>query len=102
MKKVPIAQVEPGGVVARPVSTGSGMLMVQAGAVLTGEIIGRLVNLGIDNVWLEGAAEDAVPLDLQLAALDRRFVGHEDNALMLELKAVVARRIQQGTAVDRD
>jgi hypothetical protein len=102
MKKLSITEAEAGNVVARPVATSSGMVMVQPGAVLTAEIIARLANLGIDIVWVEGTTADAKPLEAQLAELDRRFAGHEDDPLMMELKAVVASCISQGGAETRD
>jgi hypothetical protein len=96
MKKIPITEIEPGQVVARPVATSNGMVMVQPGAVLTAEIIERLLNLGVDVIWLEGVAEDAKPVAAVLAELDVRFTGHEHDVLMMELKTVIANRIRQG------
>jgi len=83
-------------VVARPVATSNGLVMVQPRSVLTSEIIARLSNLGIDTVWVEGTSADARPIDAVLADLDRRFTGHEQDPLMMALKAVVAGCISQG------
>jgi hypothetical protein len=102
MKKVPIIEVEAGQVVARPVTTGSGMVMVQSGAVLTAEIIGRLTDLGVDVIWVDGVSADARPVSALLAELDERFVGHEDDALMMELKSVIAGCISQASGDGRD
>jgi hypothetical protein len=102
MKKVSITEVEPGQVVARPVATSGGVVMIQPGAVLTAETIDRLANLGVDIVWLEGVAADAKPLDVVLAEVERRFTGHEHDALMMELEAVVVNCIRQGSAVASD
>jgi hypothetical protein len=102
MKKVQIIEARPGDVIARPVATASGMVMVQPGAVLTSEIVERLVNLGIDVVWLEGLAADAKPLETVLAELDQRFDGHSGDPLMMELKAVVSSCIRQGAMDARD
>jgi superfamily II DNA helicase RecQ len=102
MKKLSLTDVEAGQVVARPVATNSGMVMVQPGTALTADMIARLANLGIDMVWLEGTADDARPVEAVLADLDRRFIGHEDDRLMMELKAVVAACISQGAVDDRD
>lgn len=102
MKKVPITEVEPGQVVARPVAASSGMVMVQPGAVLTAEIIGRLLNLGVDTIWLEGAASDAKSIEVVLQELEQRFVGHEHDELMMEIKAVVASCIRQEATDGRD
>jgi hypothetical protein len=96
MKKLSITEVEAGQVVARPVATSGGQVMIQPGAELTSEIISRLSNLGVDTIWVEGVAEDAKPVEALLADLDRRFKGHEDDSLMLALKAVVADCILQG------
>jgi len=98
MKKLSITQVEAGQVVARPVATSSGMVMVQPGAELTGEIIDRLANLGVDTVWVEGTSENAKPLDVLVAEIDRRFKGHEQDPLMMALKAIVTGCITQGAA----
>jgi hypothetical protein len=101
MKKLSITDVEAGQVVARPVATSSGLVMVQPGAELTPEIISRLSDLGIDTVWVEGVSEDAKPIETLLAELDRRFTGHDGDPLMMALKAVVADCIWQG-ATPRD
>jgi hypothetical protein len=98
MKKLSITAVEPGQVVARRVATSSGLVMVQPGAELTAEIISRLSDLGIDSIWVEGVSEDAKPIGEVLAELDRRFTGHENDPLMMALKAVVASCISQGAA----
>lgn len=102
MKKLSITETEPGMVVARPVATSNGMVMVQPGAVLTAEIVSRLSNLGVDVIWVEGTSADAKPLEAQLAELDHRFAGHEGDPLMMELKDVVASCISQGAADTRD
>jgi hypothetical protein len=102
MKRVQIIEAEAGQVVARPVATPSGMVMVQPGAMLTSEMIGRLSDLGVDAVWVEGVAPDAKPVEVLLAELDERFAGHDDDALMMELKSVIVHCISQGTADARD
>jgi hypothetical protein len=102
MKKLPLIGAEAGQVVARPVATSSGMVMVQPGAELTAEIISRLVDLGVDTVWVEGTAEDAKPVGELLAELDRRFTGHDDDPLMMALKAVVVGCIAQEAVQPRD
>lgn len=102
MKKVPIAEVEPGQVVARSVAASSGMVMVQPGAVLTAEMISRLLDLGVDTIWLEGIASDAKSVEVVLQELEQRFAGHQHDPLMMELEAVVARCIRQKATAGRD
>jgi|WetSurMetagenome_2_1015567.scaffolds.fasta_scaffold158871_3 hypothetical protein len=98
MKKLSITELEPGQVVARPVVTSNGAVMVQPGGDLTAEIIARLAGLGIDVVWVKGVSENSKPLDALIADLDRRFGGHEDDPLMMALKAIVIDCVSQGAA----
>ncbi len=100
MKRLSILEAKAGNVVARPVVAGSGVVLVRPGTPLTGELLGRLQSLGIDTLCVEGASPDAKPLDEILQALEQRFAGHEQNALMMELKAVVAARLTRGAAED--
>ncbi len=102
MKRVAITDAQPGDIVARPVSTTSGVVLVRPGTQLSAELVARLEGLGIDAIYLEGASPDAPPLDDLLAALDRRFAAHEGNQLMMELKAVVAARLSGGASERRD
>ncbi len=72
------------------------MVMVQPGTELTAAIIDRLKNLGIDSRLRGGRAAGArsKPLDVALRELDERFVGHEEDPRMMELKAIVARQLR--------
>lgn len=102
MRRVAIGEVQPGDIVARPVATTSGVVLVRPGTPLSVELVSRLEGLGIDAIYLEGPSPDAPPLDDLLAALDRRFAGHESSPLMMELKAVVAARLSLGASERRD
>ncbi len=102
MKRVAIGEVQAGDVVARPVVTTSGVVLVRPGTQLSAELLARLEDLHIDAIYLEGQSADAPPVDELLAALDRRFAAHEGNGLMMELKAVVAARLNQGASERRD
>jgi hypothetical protein len=101
MKRVALSEAKPGDVVARPVMTASGVVLVQPGTTLTPELLVRLDTLHVDALCLQGASADAAPLDKQLEALDRRFAGHEQDPVMMELKAVVANRLSQGASDER-
>jgi hypothetical protein len=102
MKKVAITQVVAGQVVARPVVSNSGTVMMQPGAVLTADIAARLMDIGVGQVWVEGVPEDAKPLEVTLAELDRRFAGHEEDPLMMDLKSIVIGCIARAEAGPRD
>jgi hypothetical protein len=98
MKKLALKDIAAGEVVARPITTGSGVILVQPGTALTADVLDRLGAFGVEWVWLEGTNPDARPLEELLAELDRRFLGYEDDELMLELKASVGRRIRLGAS----
>lgn len=95
MRRLPLTEIAAGSVVARPVLTGSGVVLVRPGTELTAELIARLDALHVDSVWLEGASPDAKPVEQLLLELDERFTGHEQDALMMDLKAVVAARLRR-------
>ncbi len=95
MRKLPLGEIEAGSVVARPVVTGTGVVLVRPGSPLTPELLARLDALHIDAVWLEGSSPDAKPLEVLLGELEARFAGHEGDDLMSDLKAVVAARLRQ-------
>jgi hypothetical protein len=100
MKRVSIPDAQAGEIVARPVVTSNGVVLVQPGTPLSAELLARLDDLGIDTICLEGPSPDAKPLDEILQALEQRFAGHEQNTLMMELKALVAARLTRGASED--
>lgn len=101
MRKLPLTEVAAGSIVARPVVAGSGVILVRPGTELTPELLARLDALHVDAIWLEGSSPDAKPVEQLLAELDTRFMGHEEDDLMTELKAVVAARLRRQEAGDR-
>jgi len=96
MRKLPLSEASPGEVVARPVVTSGGVILVQPGTVLTADILARLADLRVETVCLEGASADARPVEEILQELDRRFAVHEQDDLMMALKAAVAARVVKG------
>jgi hypothetical protein len=102
MRKLTITEVEAGQVVARPVYSAGGLVLVQQGTTLTSELIARLLDHGVDCVFLEGSGPNAKPVEELLRDLSRRMAGHEQDPLMMELQAIIARRIQQSGTDGRD
>jgi hypothetical protein len=96
MKKLPLSEARPGEVVARPVVTSGGVILVQPGTALTADILARLADLRVETLCIEGTSADARPLAEILEELDRRFADHEQDDLMMALKAAVAARVAQG------
>jgi hypothetical protein len=96
MRKLRLSEVDQGAVVARPVTTTGGVILVQPGTVLTPEIVARLTALRVETVCVEGPSADAKPVEQLLEELERRFAGHEEDDLMMALKATIAARLVQG------
>lgn len=98
MRSIRLAEAVPGQVIARPVATPTGTVLVQTGERLTGELIEGLREKGIDMVVIDGddPAAPVLSVDEQLAALEERFAGHEHHPLMMELKQVIADQIAGG------
>ncbi len=95
MPKIPISDAKAGQRLTRPAATRAGMVMVQPGTELTEAIIERLRNLGISSVFVAGerGGPSDKPLDVALRELDERFLGHEEDAWMMTLKAIVRRQL---------
>jgi len=95
MLRVPISEVQPGQKLARAITSGGGVVMVQPGTELTPALIDRLRTLGIDSVVVAGdpgAPADGPSLEERLRVLDARFAGHEQDRWMMQLKDIVARQ----------
>lgn len=104
MARISLAQARAGQEVLRPVVNNNGVVLVQAGARLSDSIIERLRNLGISFIVVAGPdpASDVKTPEARLAELDRRFAGHEDDPLMVQLKQVVAAQIVAAAGVAPD
>jgi hypothetical protein len=97
MPRIPIWKVVPGQTLARPVTNGSGLVMMPAGTDLTPALIERLANLGVDTIVVLGdeAAVRRSPDAIQ-RGLDELFAGHEQDAWMMDLKGIILRQASRG------
>ncbi len=95
MPRIPVTDLRPGHVTAAPVTNATGVVLVQAGAELTAALIVRLQALGIDSVAVAAGALSPEARAERRAGIEARFAGHEHNAWMSALKAVVV-RLQAG------
>ena len=102
MPRIRLKDAQPGQTLTRPAVTHTGVVMVQQGTELTASLIERLANLGIDYVSVAAAAQQGKPLDVALRELDERFAGLEDDAWMMEFKALLARQRREGGAKPAD
>ena len=95
MPRLPVTDLRPGHVTAAPVTSATGVVLVQPGTALTAALVLRLQALGIESVAVGAGALSPEVRAQRLAEIEARFAGHEQNAWMSALRAVVV-RLQAG------
>jgi len=93
MKRVSINELKEGMILAKPVLRGS-MVILAEGVELTESWISRVEDMGIDYLFVEGMAEQAISKEEALASLDARFRMVGDDPCMSLLKAIVKDHIE--------
>ncbi len=74
---------------SRPIVNESGMVLLPQGTVLSDSLIGRIENMNIATVSIEGVSEPKKPLQDELAEIDDRFRMAADQPLMQMLKRIM-------------
>lgn len=95
MPRISVTDLRPGQVTAAPVTSATGVVLVQAGTELSSALIARLLGHGVDSVAVVGAALSPEERAARLGEIDVRFAGHAGNPWMTELRAIVT-RLQAG------
>jgi hypothetical protein len=97
MKKIGLDLAQAGDILAKDLLSPKGLLVLNKGARLTAPILARLHKIALTELFIEGDGDElsAAARQQQLDLLERRFSGHENNALMMELKRIVASHLQQ-------
>lgn len=93
MPVVPASKLEPGMVLAKPLTRGA-MVLLGAGTVLTEAWISRIDDMGVEYIHIDGPAVQAVPIEEALAQLDLRFRNVEESPYMKEIKAIARMHIE--------
>lgn len=93
MPVVPVGQLEPGMVMAKPLIRGK-VVILGEGTVLTGTWISRIADMGVKQVLIDGPSVQAVPREEALARLDLRFRNVEDCPRMKQIKEIVREHIE--------
>jgi len=93
LKKVSINELEEGMILAKPILRGS-MVILAEGTELTSSWISRIDDMGIENLFVEGVVEQAIPLEEALASLDARFMMVNDAPYMSLLKKILKEHIE--------
>jgi hypothetical protein len=94
MPKVPVAKLEPGMKLAKPVTAKNGMVMLGEGTELSATWIERIRDMDITSVFVEGPPIQTIPLEEALANLDARFAGAAGKPYMSMIKKVVKEHIE--------
>lgn len=93
MPLVPVEKLEPGMVLAKPVTRGT-MVILGEQTVLTEAWISRIADMCIENVFIDGPAVQLISREEALANLDRRFHHVEGLAVMMHIKNIVRKHIE--------
>jgi hypothetical protein len=93
MPGITIENLKPGMILAKPLSKGN-MVILGAGTVLSEAWISRIADMGLEQVFIEGPAEQPIPKEEALARLDARFQGVLDRPYMREIKKIINEHIE--------
>jgi hypothetical protein len=85
MPQIQIDRVQSGQLLEQPVANASGIVLVRAGTELTPSLVERLRDLGFTELPVR-LAPGSGPSPEFVAAVELRFRGHEQNALMMQIK----------------
>lgn len=101
MARISLSQVTVGQTIARPVVNNNGVVLVQAGTVLTSSLLDRLKGFGVADVSVAGPANGpSLSAAERGAAITARFTGHGSDPLMAALERLML--VQAGVEVARD
>jgi ubiquinone biosynthesis protein UbiJ len=99
MQNIPISLAAAGMVIAREIKMSgeaAGRVLCGKGVRLTDSLIGRLRQLGIESVVVEGhpvKMEGEVTLEQMLQELDGRFSRSTNDPLMMKVKEIYRKRL---------
>jgi 3,4-dihydroxy-2-butanone 4-phosphate synthase len=98
MPRIAVADLQPGHVTASPVTSVSGVVLVQAHTELTPPLIALLQAAGVPSVSVTAGALTPEERARRLRDIQDRFAGHEGNPWMQALQdAVVRIQVGEGT-----
>jgi hypothetical protein len=94
MPKIPVAKLEPGMRLARPVTAKNGMVMLGEGTELSETRIERIRDMAIVSVFVEGPSVQAIPKEEAIADLEARFAKAEGKSHMNMIKRITKEHIE--------
>lgn len=93
LRSVNVKFLRPGQIIADVVTNANGAVLCPMGFKLTEQSIQRLKNSNIATVWIEGNPKPGIDPTARLAALEKRFAGVQEPAL-LAVKGLLKKRFQ--------
>lgn len=94
MPKIPVAKLQPGMILAKPIMTPNGMVMLGEGTELNEKWIDRIQDMEIASIFIEGPPLQAIPEEEAMANLNARFALVADKPLMNVIKKIVKEHIE--------
>jgi hypothetical protein len=94
MPKIPVAKLEPGMKLAKPVVAKNGMVMLGEGTELSATWIERINDMDIASVFVEGPPIQMIPVEEALTNLDARFAYVTGKPYMNMIKKIVKEHIE--------
>jgi len=101
MRRIAVAAAEAGMVLAKPVLNQTGLTVLTAGTELDADLLRRLERMGLDAVYVEGAAEAPAGTSLadREAQLERRFRQVADDPVQQMIREAVRAHLRRSYAV---
>jgi hypothetical protein len=94
MPKIPVAKLEPGMKLSKPVTAKNGMVMLGEGTELSPAWIERIRDMEIGSVFIDGPSVQTVSKEEALAELDARFAKVEGKPYMNLIKKIIKAHIE--------
>jgi hypothetical protein len=103
MKKVPLHEVVPGMVLARPVTNASGLVVAAAGLLLDEQLIAHLERMGKAVVHVEGmpGEEPTKSLEDLERELNARFRKVEGDPGLIKIREAIRRHLYSRSGIPR-
>jgi hypothetical protein len=94
MPKIPVAKLEPGMILAKPIMSKNGMVLLGEGTELSEKWVERIQEMEIASVFIDGPPVQTVSKEDALENLEKRFALVEDKPLMNLIKKLVKEHIE--------
>ncbi|WP_028573766.1 hypothetical protein [Desulfonatronovibrio hydrogenovorans] len=95
MQKIPLNLARPGMVLEKPVLRDNGLVLVAQGTQLSDALLGRLENMGVSTITVEGSPLDleggarSVSYEERIESLDHMFRNFRDDPWMIRMKEFI-------------